>query len=297
MEMVDQANKNPEISVDASWRANLPLCLNCKNPFSKKRKDQKFCCPECKKQFYKTAYELGVKLYTLQTQEVIAMVKEKKEVQVIQEETKEEKPEVQVIQEETKEEKPEVQVIQEETKEEKPEVQVIQEETKEEKPEVQKAEEAKPKVENKERLFTSNLKHNLTDEEKQNLGSDLADAIARKAEAESELKSFQTQIKARIAADDATILSCSEKIRKGYEFRNIECKEIKDFEADKLFQIRLDTGKIIFERTLENHERQKELPLENASTEEDNVNNTEGDEDEMTDQTNYDSGAVMMQDV
>jgi ribosomal protein L37AE/L43A len=92
MEMVDQANKNPEISVDASWRANLPLCLNCKNPFSKKRKDQKFCCPECKKQFYKTAYELGVKLYTLQTQEVIAMVKEKKEVQVIQEETKEEKP-------------------------------------------------------------------------------------------------------------------------------------------------------------------------------------------------------------
>ena len=141
---------------------------------------------------------------------------------------------------------------------------------------------------NKERLFSTNLKCDLTDAEKQNLGADLAEAIACKAEAESELKSFQTQIKARIAANDATILSCSEKIRKGYDFRNVDCKEIKDFEADKLFQIRLDTGKIIFERTLENYERQKELPLEADSSEEGS---------EMPDQSKYDSGAAVMQEV
>jgi len=158
-------------------------------------------------------------------------------------------------------------------------------------------EELKPKAEKKERFFSTSLKHDLTDEEKQNLGSDLADAIARKAEAESELKSFQTQVKARIAADDATILSCSEKIRKGYDFRNVECKEIKDLEADKLFQIRLDTGKIIFERILETHERQKELPMENASSDEDNENETKSEEEETLDQTKYDSGASVMQEV
>jgi len=71
----------------------------------------------------------------------------------------------------------------------------------------------------------------------------------------------------------------------------------EDFESDKLFRIRLDTGKIIFERTLESCERQKELPLESASEEEDSVNDTEGNEGEITDKSNYDSGAAVMQEV
>ena len=114
-----------------------------------------------------------------------------------------------------------------------------------------------------EKTFYESLKCILTDDEKQKLGSDMAEAVARIAEAEADLKSFQTQIKAKVAADEAIVMTCSEKIRSGYEFRRIECEEFKDFESNKILISRLDTHEIIKERPMEPEERQKDLPLDN----------------------------------
>jgi hypothetical protein len=121
-----------------------------------------------------------------------------------------------------------------------------------------------------ERIFTESLKCILTDEEKQNLGTVMAEAVARINEAEAELKSFQTQIKSRIAADESTMVTCSEKIRTGYEFRRVECREEKDYDNEKVRYIRLDTYDTYRIRDMEASERQKDLPLEKEETAGDN---------------------------
>ena len=45
-----------------SKQFNSILCRNltCKNEFTPKRKDQRFCSPECKKEFLRLVYRLGV---------------------------------------------------------------------------------------------------------------------------------------------------------------------------------------------------------------------------------------------
>jgi len=117
-----------------------------------------------------------------------------------------------------------------------------------------------------ERIFSENLKCILTDTEKQNLGAVMAEAVARINEAEAELKSFQTQIKSRIAADEATMITCSEKIRTGHEFRRVDCREVKDYENEKVIRIRIDTGETFYERSMEPEERQKDLPMDEKET-------------------------------
>ena len=114
------------------------------------------------------------------------------------------------------------------------------------------------------KIFFESLKCILTSEEKQKLGSDMAEAVAKKTEAEKAKKSFLAQITSDIAKEEATISICSEKIRSGYEFRRIECKEVKDFENDKVISYRNDTGDKIRERQMEPEERQKQLNLEKA---------------------------------
>lgn len=119
-----------------------------------------------------------------------------------------------------------------------------------------------------EKTFYESLKCILTDDEKQKLGSDMAEAVARIAESEADLKSFQTQIKAKVAAikakvaaDEAVVMTCSEKICSGYEFRRVECEEVKDYERNEVNVIRLDNYGFVRTRKMEPGERQKNLPL------------------------------------
>jgi hypothetical protein len=112
--------------------------------------------------------------------------------------------------------------------------------------------------------FRQSLKCILTDEEKQEIGSQLAEAVARVNEAEQELKAVSTQIKSQIAVDEALISGCSEKIRSGYEFRKVECEEVKDYENDRVTIIRLDSYSTVSSREMKPEERQKELKIENV---------------------------------
>jgi len=110
--------------------------------------------------------------------------------------------------------------------------------------------------------YNDSLKCILTDREKQELGAQMAEAVARCNEAEADLKSFSTQIKSKIAAEEAIISSCSEKIRSGYEFRRVECEKEKDYEHGIVICRRLDTYDLIKSREMAPEERQKKLPLD-----------------------------------
>ncbi len=107
--------------------------------------------------------------------------------------------------------------------------------------------------------YHERLKCILTNSEKQELGTQMAEAVSRRTEHDKALKSVTASIKSDIAKEDAIISSCSEKIRAGYEFRTVECQDILDFENNKVLTYRLDNGQIIKERTMEPEERQKNL--------------------------------------
>ena len=114
--------------------------------------------------------------------------------------------------------------------------------------------------------FKENLKCFLTNEEKQALGSEMAEAVSRRIEHDKNLKSVTASIKSDIAREDSIISSCSEKIRSGYVFRNVECQNVKDFENKKVRTFRMDTGQVIRERDIDPEEMQKDLFKEEEVT-------------------------------
>lgn len=113
--------------------------------------------------------------------------------------------------------------------------------------------------------FTEKLKCFLTNEEKQALGSEMAESVSRRIEHDKSLKSVTASIKSDIAREDSIISSCSEKIRSGYIFRNVECQETKDFEEKKVRTYRMDTGQVIRERDMDPDEMQKDLFQEDVT--------------------------------
>ena len=103
------------------------------------------------------------------------------------------------------------------------------------------------------------LKCILTEKETREIAQNLAVAVMSKDEAEGALKSAQTQIKSKIALHEAELTSFAEKLRSGFEMRNVECEVDADYELGKVTIIRLDTGEIVRERTMSNDERQGKL--------------------------------------
>ncbi|OLS13267.1 MAG: hypothetical protein RBG13Loki_3111 [Promethearchaeota archaeon CR_4] len=111
------------------------------------------------------------------------------------------------------------------------------------------------------RIVKEYLKCILTTEEKRQVADKLAIAVMGKDEAEAELKSVQTQIKSKIAAIDAELIASAEKLRSGFEMRNVECRETRDFDLDNFSVVRLDTGELIVDRSLTMEEKQQNLPV------------------------------------
>lgn len=111
----------------------------------------------------------------------------------------------------------------------------------------------------KEKSFYELVKCVLSDEEKLRLGREIADANGRLDESDKELKSVQTQIKARIKQDKALVALCSEKLRSGYEYRRVECRQDMDYRGGIVRVIRLDNFEVVRSRAMEDEERQKQL--------------------------------------
>ncbi len=103
------------------------------------------------------------------------------------------------------------------------------------------------------------LKVLLTEDERRKLSDEMALAVMQKNEAESELKSAQTQIKSKIAAHDAVLISDAERLRSGFEMRNVACEVEKDFDHMILTITRLDTSEIIEDRKIRPEETQQSM--------------------------------------
>lgn len=103
------------------------------------------------------------------------------------------------------------------------------------------------------------LKCFLTEEEKRELATDMAQAVCQRDSLENNMESIKAQIKAEVKKTEAIISGNAEKIRAGYEMREVECEVMIDRDKNSVTALRLDTGEIIEERRLTFAERQISL--------------------------------------
>ena len=100
------------------------------------------------------------------------------------------------------------------------------------------------------------LKYLFSEEELAEQAREMARAVAEQEQAEDELKSFKKAADSKIATAAAKIRLCSEHIRSGYEFRNIECERVIDYEDGTCTTYRCDTGEVVSSRKLRDEEMQ-----------------------------------------
>ena len=103
------------------------------------------------------------------------------------------------------------------------------------------------------------LPYKFSDQEKKDLSEKLAQAIGVKADAELRLKEVAASIKGEIAKQDAVINDAATKFRQGYEYRNIHCTIIRDFDKGTYKIVRDDTGEMIVDRLLSESELQLQM--------------------------------------
>jgi hypothetical protein len=100
------------------------------------------------------------------------------------------------------------------------------------------------------------LKCILTRSEIRAAGERMARAEGEKRENEATLKSVVASYKAKIDEAAAIIGGEAEKIRAGYEFREVEVQVIHNYETGKVNKYRIDTGEEIESRAMTAGERQ-----------------------------------------
>lgn len=103
------------------------------------------------------------------------------------------------------------------------------------------------------------LKVILTPAEIKALGELMAKSDRDLDEAKEELKGIKAQYAAKIAGLEGLRSSCAEKIRTGFEFRQIEVETNYDYETGTVFKVRLDTLEKIETRAMTSRERQQEI--------------------------------------
>lgn len=103
------------------------------------------------------------------------------------------------------------------------------------------------------------LRYTFTKEETEEISKQMAIALLSKSEAEDRLKSVSTQIKSTITEAEAKARACAEKVRSGYEYRDIECIRIYDYDANTVRFIKEETGEVLEQRSMSPSERQ--LPI------------------------------------
>jgi hypothetical protein len=77
---------------------------------------------------------------------------------------------------------------------------------------------------------------------------------------EKRLKDVSSDIKGKIATEEASIGILSRAISNGYEYRMVECVWEFDYKKEKKRLIRTDTGELVKEETIPFSERQEKLP-------------------------------------
>lgn len=116
---------------------------------------------------------------------------------------------------------------------------------------------AKPEV-NK----ISQLRCQLTDDEKIQAGKELAEATNELEAIEDDKKQIVSDFKAKSTAAEARVAVLSNKLRSGYEFRSVECSvTFNTPEEGQKQTVRLDTKEVIATAPMTDEEKQTKLDL------------------------------------
>jgi len=103
------------------------------------------------------------------------------------------------------------------------------------------------------------LKCMLTNDEKLDLSSSLAEAYTGIQELEEQKKSAMSALKAQIDSKTADATRMARLVHDGYEMRHVECETIYDLSLKLATVLRKDTGEVLKERPMTQDELQEEL--------------------------------------
>lgn len=112
------------------------------------------------------------------------------------------------------------------------------------------------------------LRCHFTDAELLAISKGMSQAVATRTQTENDKKRMVKEFDARIATYEAEIDLASEKVRSGYECRNVACSITYNQPKDGLKEIRrLDTGELVEVLQMQASEMQEELPLDGSKAE------------------------------
>lgn len=103
---------------------------------------------------------------------------------------------------------------------------------------------------------TRQLRYDYTAQDKAELGQQLSQAIKKQGGLADELSTIKAQYKHREAEIVATVNALANKITTGYEMREVNILTITDLNRGLVIVKRLDTGEVVEERPVLDHERQ-----------------------------------------
>lgn len=105
-------------------------------------------------------------------------------------------------------------------------------------------------------------RYEFSKEEKSDIASDLANAVADLQRMDDNKKSVMSQIKSEMDAKQSAINLAAERHRSGFEMRKIECEVVYAYVDDVVRWIRTDNGEVAHERKMRPDERQMKIPVE-----------------------------------
>lgn len=109
------------------------------------------------------------------------------------------------------------------------------------------------------------LRCHFTDPELLAISKSMSQAVATRAQTENDKKRMAKEFDARIASLDAEIDLASEKVRSGYECRNIACSVTYNAPKPGMKEVRRDdTGELVEAVMMTSGELQEELPFSEA---------------------------------
>lgn len=111
------------------------------------------------------------------------------------------------------------------------------------------------------KTITKLLPCKLTDEELLGYGNDLATVIQDMATEEDRQVSLKQELKARLTDLESRRSVLSNKITRKEEVRDVEVEPSLDFDIGAYRETRTDTGEMIFERPINEHEQQEQIEL------------------------------------
>jgi hypothetical protein len=111
--------------------------------------------------------------------------------------------------------------------------------------------------------ITQLLRCQLSDDEQIQSGKELADATNELTELENEKAQIVSDFKARMTAVEARVAVLGNKLRSGYEFRQVECSVTMDIpEPGQKQTVRLDTKEVVATAAMSEDEKQRKLELD-----------------------------------